>query len=366
MAEFWKKLNLGFLGSLGQRSGFVALDIGSSSIKMVEAAIDKSDYRVLKLGILPLPANAIQNNMVVDPKPVVETIQQLIRENGVKSTQAISAVPGRAVIMKKIQLPMQEESELEANIEFEANNVIPESLENVNLDYQVLNYLDGGSRMEVLVVAVKKEIVNSYTEAIEEAGLKPALMDVDYFAMENMYEANYPAEGGGGAVGLIHVGSRSTSINLLHNGLSTFTGDLSIGGEEFTNALKQDLNLSLEAAETLKVTGLLDGKKGFDVGAMLKATSETLAEEIRRTVTLYGSVQSEEGGGLKTIYLSGGGSKVPGLREILEESMAVPVRLAEPFRGFTIAKEIDRNFLVDASPTFAVGAGLSIRRPGDK
>ena len=366
MAEIWKKLNLGFLSSLGQSSGFVALDIGSSSIKMVETAIDKSAYRVLKLGILPLPPNTIQNNMVVNPKPVVETIQQLIRENGVKSTQAISAVPGRAVIMKKIQLPMQEESELEANIEFEANNVIPESLENVNLDYQVLNYLDGGNRMEVLVVAVKKEIVNGYTEAIEAAGLKPALMDVDYFALENMYEANYPAEEGGGSVGLIHVGSRSTSINLLHNGLSTFTSDLPIGGEEYTESLKRELNLSSEAAETLKLTGVLEGKKGIDIAMILKVNSENLAEEIRRTVTLYGSVPSDEGGGLKTIYLSGGGAKVAGLREILEKSMAVPVRLVEPFRGFTVAKEIDRSFLVDASPIFAVGAGLSIRRPGDK
>jgi type IV pilus assembly protein PilM len=366
MAEFWKKLNLGFLSSVSEKSGFVALDIGSSSIKLVETAIDKSGYRVLKLGILPLPANAIQNNMVVDAGSVVETIQELIRENGVKSTQAISAVPGRAVIMKKIQLPMQEESELEANIEFEANNVIPESLENVNLDYQVLNYLDGGSRMEVLVVAVKKEIVNSYTEAIEEAGLKPALMDVDYFAMENMYEANYPAEESAGVVGLIHVGSRYTSINLLHNGLSTFTGDLPMGGDEYTDSLKRELNLSSEAAETLKVTGLLDGKKGLDIAAMLRASSENLAEEIRRTLTLYGSVPSEEGGGLKMIYMSGGSAKVPGLREILEERMAVPVRLAEPFRGFTVAKEIDRDFLAEAAPAFAVGAGLSIRRPGDK
>ncbi len=366
MAEFWKRLNLGFIGSLGKKDGFVALDIGSSSVKMVETALDKGGYRVLKLGVLPLPTDAIQNNMVVDPKPVVEAIRHLIRENGVRSMQAISAVPGRAVIMKKIQMPMQEESELEANIEFEANNVIPESLENVNLDYQVLNYVDGGSRMEVLLVAVKKEIVNSYTDAIEEAGLKPTLMDVDYFAMENMYEANYTAEENGGIVGLIHIGSRYTTITLLHNGLSSFTGDLPIGGEEFTDCIKRELNVPVEAAETLKVTGLLDGKKNVDIGAMLKRHTENMAEEIRRTVTLYGSIPSEEGGGLKTIYVSGGSSKVPGLREILEEHMGVPVRTAEPFRGFTVDRGIDRNFLMDTAPVFAVGAGLSIRRPGDK
>ena len=138
MFSFLKNVNLGFLNPLGAGDDYVALDIGSSSIKLVETVVDKNGYRVLSLGILPLPEYAIQNNMVVDSKPVVEIIRKLIHENGVKSKQVISAVPGRAVIMKKVQMPKQEPAELEANIEFEAQNVIPENLENVNLDHQVL------------------------------------------------------------------------------------------------------------------------------------------------------------------------------------------------------------------------------------
>ena len=283
MLSFWKNFNLGFLNSLGGHDGYVALDIGSSSIKMVEAAVDKSGYRILNLGILPLPVNAIQNNMVVDSKPVVETIRKLIETSGVRSKQVISAVPGRAVIMKKVQMPKQEPAELEANIEFEAQNVIPENLENVNLDHQVLSQSDDGNRMEVLLVAVKKEIVNSYAEAIEEAGLTPILMDVDYFALENMYEANYATETENGVVGLIHIGAQYTSITLLHNGISTFTGDLSMGGGSFTDSLAQYLQCGVEAAEAFKMTGLLEGKKGLDLTATLRPPSEELAEEIRRT-----------------------------------------------------------------------------------
>lgn len=366
MAEFWKKLNLNFLSSVGHKDDFVALDIGSSSIKLVETAVEKNGYRVLNLGILALPANAIQNNIVVDHKSVAEGIRGLIAAYGIKATQVISAVPGRAVIMKKVQMPTQEEDQLEANVEFEANNVIPENLENVNLDYQVLNFVNGGDKMEVLLVAVKKEIVNSYTEVIEEAGLKPAVMDVDYFAMENMYEANYAAEAGGGVIGLIHIGARYTSVTLLQNGLSTFTGDLPVGGEEFTERLRRELNISAEAAENFKITGHLEGKNGLDLEAMLKPTAENVIEEIRRTVSLYGTVPSEDGEGLKTIYLSGGGAKVPGLGALLEARMNVPVRLAEPFRGFTVSKNIDKTYLAESAPLFAVGAGLSIRRPGDK
>jgi type IV pilus assembly protein PilM len=362
MLSFWKNLNLGF----GARDGYVALDIGSSSIKMVEASIDKSGYRILSLGILPLPANSIQNNMVVDSKPVVETIRKLVETSGVKSKQVISAVPGRAVIMKKVQMPKQEAAELEANVEFEAQNVIPENLENVNLDHQVLSQSDDGNRMDVLLVAVKKEIVNSYVDTIEAAGLTPVLMDVDYFALENMYEANYAPEAEKGVVGLIHIGAQYTSITLLHNGISTFTGDLPMGGGSFTDSLAQQLRVGTEAAEAFKMTGLLEGKKGLNLESTLRPASDELAEEIRRTVSLYGAVPSEDGDGLKTIYLSGGGAKLIGLRALLEERTGVPVRLSEPFRSFNVNKNIDRDYLLESAPYFAVGAGLSIRRPADK
>ena len=366
MLEFLQNVKLRLPTSLGRQEGYVALDIGSSSIKMVETVIEKNVYRVVHLGVLPLAAKAIQNNLVVDQASVIDTIRRLIQENGVKSNKVISAVPGRAVIMKKIQMPMQEEDELEANLEFEANTVIPENLENVNLDYQVLNVTDGGRKLEVLLVAVKKEIVNSYAEAIQAAGLTPAIMDVDYFALENMYEANYEAKAGDGVVGLIHVGAQYTSITLLHKGVSIFTGDLPMGGEEFTDSLKRELNLSAEAAERFKLTGVLDGQKGLDLATTLQPMAETLCQEIRRTVSLYGAVPSEEGEGLKAIYISGGSAKLPGLCELLQERMGVPVKLAEPFRGFSLDRNVGQTNLVELAPLFAVAAGLSIRRPEDK
>jgi type IV pilus assembly protein PilM len=365
MVNFWNKLNISFLRSMGEKDGYVAFDIGSSSVKMVEAAADKNGYRLLNVGLIPLPPGAVQNNMVIEGPLVTEAIRSLIHENGVRSSKVISAVPGRAVIIKKIQMPRQDEAELEANVEFEANKLIPENLDNVNLDYQVLGYLDSGNKMEVLLVAVKKEIVNSFTEIIEAAGLTPAVMDVDYFAMENMYETNYPAESRG-VVGLIHIGARYTSITLLQNGLSTFTGDLPIGGEEFTEHLRRELNVPTEAAETFKLTGALENKRGLDLAAILHPSVENFAEEIRRTLSLYGTIGSEEGEGLKSIYLSGGSAKVSGLSTLLQEIMGVPVSVAEPFGGFTVNKRVDRSYLAEAAPLFAVAAGLSIRRPEDK
>ncbi len=366
MFKLLNYMNFTSWGPLGGRDGFVALDIGSSSIKMVESTIEKNRYQLLNLGTAPLAPKAIQNNMVVDQRSVVEAIRRVIQEHNVKSTRVISAVPGRAAIMKKVQMPRQEEAELEANVEFEAHNVIPENLENVNLDYQVLNLADGGNKMDILLVAVKKEIVNSYTDVIEQAGLTPAVIDVDYFAMENMYEASYAGEKIKGVVGLIHIGAHYTSITLLQNGVSTFTGDLPLGGEEFTEGLRRELSLSTEAAENFKLTGVVNNKKGLDLEALLRPIAENVIEEIRRTVSLYGAVGPDEDEGLKHIYLSGGSAKIPGLHTLLGERMGVPVSLAEPFRGFTVNKSIDKAYLANSAPVFAVGAGLSIRRPGDK
>jgi type IV pilus assembly protein PilM len=304
--------------------------------------------------------------MVVDTKTVAEAVKQLIKDNGVKAKRVIAAVPGRAVIMKKVQMPKQESAELEANIEFEAQNVIPENLENVNLDHQVLSETDDGNKMDVLLVAVKKEIVNSYTDVIEQAGLEPAVMDVDYFALENMYEANYGGEGVNGVIGLIHIGAQNTCISLLQNGISTFTGDLSIGGAYFSDALASQTGLTAAAAENFKQTGVAEEKVGLDLASLMQPTAEELAEEIRRTVSLYGVVPSDDVDGLKMIYLSGGGAKQIGLRALLEDRIGVPVRLSEPFKSFSINRNIDREYLLEAAPSFAVAAGLTIRRPGDR
>lgn len=356
-------MNVGALNPFRTEGGFVALDIGSSSVKMVEATGDSNGYRLVKMGVLPLPPTAVQNNMVTEPEVVANTIRGLIQANGVKATRVVSAVPGRAVIIKKIQLPVQGEEELEANVEFEASNVIPESLENVNLDYQILGYLDDDSKMDVLLVAVKKEIINSYTQAIEEAGLIPSIMDVDYFALENMYEINYAAKTDM-VVGLIHVGARYTSINVLRNGVSTFTGDLPVGGETFTEALSRSLRISYDQAETYKVTGALDGRRGEELGNLLRPTCESLAEDISRTLSLYGAMATEEG--IHQIYLSGGSAKVVGLASLLGERLGVQVELAHPFRNFSVTRSIDKDYLGDASLALTIGAGLCVRRPGDK
>jgi type IV pilus assembly protein PilM len=165
-------------------------------------------------------------------------------------------------------------------------------------------------------------------------------------------------------VGLIHIGARYTSINVLKHGLSAFTGDLPVGGESFTEALVHALQLSYEQAEALKVSGGGDAKKSAEVEKLLKPTADYLASEISRTLSVYRAMADE--GGIQRIYLSGGGAKTPGLSRIIAERLGVDVELIDPFRGFTVAKGIDSESLAESATALAVGAGLAIRRPGDK
>ncbi len=360
---FLKRLSLPQLSFLRSEDEYVALDIGSSSVKMVEAVKDKAGYRLANVGIAPLPPTAVQNSMVVEKGSVVSAIRSVIREHRVKATKVISVVPGRAAIIKRIELPVQKDEELDANVEFEAANVIPESLENVNLDYQILNFLDEGTKMEILVVAVKKEIINSYTQAIAEAGLMPMIMDIDYFAMENMYEISYDPNREE-LVGLIHVGARYTSINLLKNGISTFTGDLPIGGEALTESLMEKLSISYDQAETLKITGVLNGEKQLDVEELLDPLAHSLVEDISRTLTLYGTMAA--GAPAQSIFLSGGSAKFKPFVPLMEQRLNLPVHLCDPFRGFSVARHIAQDSLSESGLALAIGAGLSVRRPGDK
>jgi type IV pilus assembly protein PilM len=189
-------------------------------------------------------------------------------------------------------------------------------------------------------------------------------MDVDYFAMESMYETNYDPQAPGEVIGLIHIGARYTSINVLSSGVSTFTGDLPVGGEEFTDALRRTLQLSSEAAEILKITGKLNGEDYPELEQALRPTSESLAEDIRRTLSLYGAIATEDG--IRTIYLSGGAARLRGLAAVLEEKLGVPVQLADPFRGFKFDRGVNVEYLQESASQFGVGVGLAIRRPGDK
>jgi len=355
--------NTKFQNPFAAQNATLVLDIGSSSIKLAEVRHDPTGPSVTALAIAPLPPTAIQSNVIQDEEAVVETIKALVAETKAQATQVITAVPGPAVIVKKVVLPAQTGAGIDAAVLGEASQLIPDSLDNVNLDYQVIDLIEDGNQMEVLVVAVKRDIINSYTSAIVAAGLEPVVVDVDYFALENMYELNHEAAGDA-AVALVNVGSRYSSINILKNGRSTFTGDVPVGGAEFTDTLVRQLGVSPEDAELLKIGQSAGGIEPEAAEAILHSVTEFIVEEIQRAISFFWTAATDEPIG--SVILSGGPARMPGLSTQLQERLDTSVEIADPFKSIRVSSKVSKELIEQSGPALAVAVGLATRRPGDK
>ena len=242
------------MGLFGGSKGLVGLDIGSSAIKAVELKAGgkgSSDYQLLNIGMEPLPPEAIVDGAIMDSGAVIDAIQRLFSAQKIKTNDVATSVSGNAVIVKKISLPQMSPEELAESIHWEAEQYIPFDIQDVSLDYEVIEGGGTGGNMDVLLVAVKKDKISDYTSAISQAGKNPAIVDVDVFALQNCYEVNYgvdPAK----VVALLNVGASIMNINIVKGATSIFNRDISVGGNQYTDAIQKDLNLSFDQAETLK------------------------------------------------------------------------------------------------------------------
>jgi type IV pilus assembly protein PilM len=355
--------SLSELSPIRREESYLSIDIGSSSIKILEARGRGSEIQVLNAAVLPTPPSAIQNNMVYETTAVAEVTRALADSHGIRTRKVVTAVPGPAVIIKRVTLPAQSPRELENTILFEAGNFIPEDLENVNLDYQITDYLDDGKRMEVLLVAAKKDIVSSYTETVRAAGFIPVIIDVDYFALENMFEINYePAPDR--VIALVNIGARYSSINILKGGRSTFTGDVPVGGRDISEALMRDLGVDVDEAETLKAGGATPKVDAEQAAGVNAAAAGAVIEEIHHALSFFWTAATDET--IDAVYLSGGVARMPGLAQQLGERVQAPVEIANPFAHVSFASGVDAADLQQQAPEFAVAMGLAIRRPDDK
>ena len=201
----------------------VAFDIGSSSIKLVQMSLTKKGWELQKLGFAELPPEAIVDGSIIDSMTVTNTLKEMIKEHGVKLKDTVSSLTGHSVIIKKVSFPAMTEDELSESIQWEAEQYIPFPITDVNIDFQILGVdTEGKGQMDVMLVAVKKDVINDYTNVIKEAGLNPVVMDVDSFALENMMEINYPVVPNEN-IAVINIGASITSISVIVAGMHALT-----------------------------------------------------------------------------------------------------------------------------------------------
>jgi type IV pilus assembly protein PilM len=344
----------------------VGLDVGSSSVKAVELERVGKGFRVSAFASEPVPPDAIVDGAIIDGGAVVRAIRRLFENKAFKDKEVAASLSGNAVIVKKISLPTMTESELSESIYWEAEQYIPFDIQDVTLDYQILDAGTGAGRgtMDVLLVAAKKEKIADYTGVIARAGGVPVIVDVDAFALQNAYELNYGTSGGAVVV-LLNAGASAININIVSGGQSVFIRDISMGGNAYTEALQKELNLPFEAAEQAKKGGLADGMSFDEVKSVLHAMTENVLLEIQKTFDFFKATASSDR--IDRILLSGGACSVDGFARAVEERFNVPVEWFDPFKKIAFdpiglgVPEPDR--LV---PTAAVAVGLALRRAGDR
>ncbi len=345
--------------------GVVGLDIGSSAIKLVELKQRKpGEYSLLRVGIEPLSQEAIVDGSIMDSSLVVDAIGKLTAETGARNPNFATSVSGHSVIVKKIQIPAMSQEELAESIQWEAEQYIPFDINDVKLDYLVLSDGDGGrDAMEVLLVAVKRDKVNDYVSVINQSGKTAAVVDIDAFALENAFEANYDVSMGK-TVALVNMGAAVTTINLVARGQTVFWRDLSIGGNDFTEALQREYGLTFEQAERAKRGESVEGCSPAEARPVLDAVSREMAAEIQKTFDFFSATASEEN--VSQLMLSGGCALTPNLQKVLQDHFGVPADPLDPLRRIDIREgNFDAEWLRSVAPMLAVAVGLAVRKVGD-
>ena len=347
------------------KKDIVGIDIGSSAVKLVQLKEVKGGYQLQNLGIIPLPPEAIVDNSLMDAGTVVEAMRNLVESLKVKAKNVATSISGHSVIIRKITLPMMSEEELEASIQWEAEQYIPFDISDVNIDFQILGPdSKDASQMNVMLVAAKKDFVSDYVAAFSEAGLNPVVMDVDCFAVENMFEANYgpsPDE----IVALINIGASAMNVNILRGGESVFTRDIQVGGNMFNEELQKRLGLSGDDAENVKLGGQVSDVDPDAVREVLMEASENLAQEVQRSIDFFSATSADEK--VQKVFLTGGVSRSAEVVTALEGRLGIPIEIIDPFAGIEYSeKEFDPEYVRAVGPLMAVAAGLAMRRVGDK
>lgn len=346
------------------KRGIIGLDIGSSYIKAVQLKDTRSGYELELFDMLPISPELIVEGSIIDSIRLTEALKELIRKAKIKTKDAVISISGHsAVIIKRISLPDMTEEELSESIKFEAEQYVPFDIEDVNIDFQILGPREEPGQMDVILVAVKKEIINDYVNVVNEAGFNTVIVDVDAFALENMYDINYEVEADTN-VALINVGASTINMNIVRGGVSAFTRDSSVGSNLHSEALQREFNISYEDAERLKKGESLEKITPEDAQPVIMNASEEIINEIKRSIDFFrgGSPSAD----IKEIILSGGCALIKGFPELLSERTGIEVRKAEPFRNIKIPKRFDLLSLDDVAPMLAVAVGLAIRRPADR
>jgi type IV pilus assembly protein PilM len=353
-----KKNKMFKLGNKGGQSLCLGLDIGSHAIKVCVLEGNGESFQVKSLGSAILPQGCVEDGILREPDTVKGIIQTLIKNLKIKQKKAAISISGYSVIVKKINLEVMSDEDLETHIQSEAEQYIPFDIDDVYLDFQNLKTnTEDEDRTDVMLVAAKKEVVDGYLSMLKSAGLTTVIVDVDAFSLENAYESNYELDKN---IVLVDIGASKMNINIISQGTSILARDVVLGSRQLTEQIQSRFELSFEEAESLKIGESEMGDKKDALEDIFVSTSIQWVTEIKRALDFYYSNYPDE-----TIYrlvLSGGGARIRGLDEFFKAETGISVEIFNPFKNSKIdEKSIDPEYIKFISPEMAISAGLATR-----
>jgi type IV pilus assembly protein PilM len=353
------------------------LDLGSGAVKAVQLQRTRKGYQVVCAGIEPLAHDAIVDGAVANAAAVSTAVDKVFATNFGRcfdkkrtvTLRVAASVSGPAVIVKRLTIPSVADDELYQRIREEAARNIPFDVAEVSLSYQLL--AENETEMDVLLVAARKDKIQSYTAALTKAGKAPQIMDVDAFALQNCFDANYEPRSSD-PIAIVNIGASLMNIIIFQSEKPLFTRDVPVGGNQFTEAIAEELHLSFDEADELKIKGKSPNGLAVRSEAPVDATAEhqmdavlgpvflRLVMEIRKTFDFFRATSSGES--ISAIYIAGGTAKLAGLASLIASDLNLPVESLNPFRHITIPTSLENEKNIrEHALEMAVAVGLALR-----
>jgi type IV pilus assembly protein PilM len=356
----------------------VGLDIGTSSIKLVELKKVNDRWKLMAMGITDIPRESLEAKSPDQQRLIVaDTIKKTYEESGIRIKKVVTALLGESIIIRYVKMPFMTEEELRKTISKEAEQHIPLSMDQVVLDFQVMgeSQEDGQRKIDVLLVAAKIDLVDQHIATLKAAGLTPAILDVDAFALQNIYEVNRLESSVEETVALINVGATWTTINILEGMFTRFTRDIPVAGNDFTKEIQKEFNLKFSEAEELKkVHGAISiEEEEFTLSSVsqkddrvlrmsdvMSPVFNKLLGEIRRSFDYYETQARKKT--VERVILCGGSAKLKNFDRFLAGKLGIPVEHFGVFRNVDVNKTIDAEQRSEKELYLGVCLGLAMRQ----
>lgn len=341
----------------------VGVDIGSTSIKVCELKETRRGLSLVRFGYHPLPEDAIVDGQIMGSSAIVDGLQRLFHKQ--RRKQVALRASGHGVIIKKITMPVLSPEELREQIGWESEQHIPFDRTEVQIDHQILGIREAEGQMDVLLVAAKLEEISDLTNIAREAGLKPVVIDLDAFTVQNVFERSHGVPPEDETVVLIHTGASLTTVNIISRGITAFTRDIAVAGDAITEDIQRRLGVGREEAEAFKCGGEGQGVIPPEVPSIVEESIDRLAGEIQRSLDFYLATSGDDR--IHRVYMSGGTANLDRLVELIGESQQVPVERLDPL---IVAppdpKHVDPTALMGRGLQAVVSFGLALRKERER